>query len=81
MGFRDPADVGPLFYVSNVTGTSRTPSSAPAIGVTFRGTRKDLTVNDIIAAEGHGFPIFLPLLRSFGRPLFSWFVRDFSGER
>jgi hypothetical protein len=56
MGFRDPSQVGPLFYVDNVTGTSRTPGSAPAIGIGFSGIRRELTVNDIIAAEGPRIP-------------------------
>jgi hypothetical protein len=56
MGFRPASAVGPLFYVSNVSGTARIPSSAPEIGVTFQGSRVDLTVNDIIAAEGPRIP-------------------------
>ena len=56
MGFRDPNQIGPMFYVDNVTGTTRTASSAPAIGVSFRGMRQDLTVNDIIATEGPRIP-------------------------
>src|SRR5688572_33416480 len=56
MGFRDSSQIGAMFYVDNVTGTTRTASSAPAVGVTFRGTRQDLTVNDIIATEGPRIP-------------------------
>jgi IPT/TIG domain-containing protein len=56
MGFRDPNQVGPMFFVDNVTGTTRTPSSAPAIGISFSGTRQNLTVNDIIATEGPRIP-------------------------
>ncbi|MCI0423750.1 MAG: IPT/TIG domain-containing protein [Acidobacteria bacterium] len=56
MGFREPSQVGPMFYVSNISGTTRTPSSAPTIGVTFRGTRQNVTVDDIIAAEGPRIP-------------------------
>ena len=56
MGFRDPNQVGPMFYVDNVTGTTRTASSAPAIGISFSGTRQNLTVNDIIATEGPRIP-------------------------
>ena len=56
MGFRDPNQVGPMFFVDNVTGTTRTASSAPAIGISFRGTRQNLTVNDIIATEGPRIP-------------------------
>ncbi len=56
MGLRSALEVGPLFYVTDVSGTSRTPSSAPAIGVTFSGTRRDLTIDDIIVAEGPRIP-------------------------
>jgi hypothetical protein len=56
MGLRDPNQVGPMFFVDDVTGTARTASSAPAIGVSFRGTRQNLTVNDIIASEGPRIP-------------------------
>jgi IPT/TIG domain len=56
MGFRDPGQVGPMFYVDNITGTTRNASSAPAIGVTFAGTRQNVTINDIIAAEGPRIP-------------------------
>ncbi len=56
MGLRDPSQVGPLFYVNNISGTTRNPSSAPAIGVTFQGTRQNLTVDDIIAEEGVRVP-------------------------
>ncbi len=56
MGLRDSSEVDPVYYVTNVSGTRRVPSSPPAIGVTFSGTRRNLTVNDIIAAEGPRIP-------------------------
>src|SRR5262249_31689651 len=56
MGFRHATDVGPLFYVMNPSGTTRTRSSPPETGVTFRGTRVNLTINDIMAAEGSRLP-------------------------
>jgi hypothetical protein len=56
MGLIGPSEVGPLFYVTNVSGTTGTKESAPEIGVTFRGTRKNLTIDDIIAAEGPRVP-------------------------
>jgi hypothetical protein len=56
MGLRDASQVGPLFYVSGISGTSRVASSSPAIGVTFQGAREDLSVEDIIAAEGPRIP-------------------------
>jgi len=56
MGLRDPSQVGPMFYVDNVTGTSRLPGSPPAVGVSFRGTRQNVTINDAIAVEGLRIP-------------------------
>ncbi|HEX2521133.1 MAG TPA: IPT/TIG domain-containing protein, partial [Terriglobia bacterium] len=55
MGLREAFQVGPLFYVNNAGGTS-TPSSPPAIGVSFTGTRQEVTVDDIIEAEGPRIP-------------------------
>lgn len=52
MGLRDATEVAPFFFVESPTDTSRSPSSSPATGVTFRGTRRNLTVQDIIAEEG-----------------------------
>ena len=56
MGLRAAEQVDPSFLVTNVTGTRRNSSSAPALGVTFHGTRSDLTVYDIIAAAGPRIP-------------------------
>ena len=50
MGVRRPEDVRPVFIVRNPTGTSPTdPGRDPQTGVTFRGTRKDVPMADIIA--------------------------------
>jgi len=58
MGLRNAADVGPLFYVQPVTrGHAATDvTDLSDIGLTFSGTRRDLTVQDIIAAEGPRVP-------------------------
>jgi hypothetical protein len=51
MGLRDQSEVSPAFVVFNPTGTGRTNGSAPAVGVTFGGTKHTVTVNDIISAN------------------------------
>ena len=51
MGLRPADEVQPSFLVENPS-TPRSPSSPPAVGVTFDGTRKDITADMIIAAEG-----------------------------
>ena len=56
MGLLPSSEVGPLFYVSNVSGTSKTKDSGTEVGITFRGTRVDLTVNEILAANGVRIP-------------------------
>ena len=56
MGLIPSSEVGPLFHVSNVSGTTKTRDSGTEIGATFRGTRVDLTVNEIIAANGVRIP-------------------------
>jgi len=48
MGLIPAADVPPFFYV----GGCFDPAAEPAIGVTLQGPRIDLTIDDIIAAEG-----------------------------
>jgi hypothetical protein len=56
MGLRPADQVNPFFLVANVSGTRRTSSSAPAEGVAFRGVRRNLSVDDIIAAAGPRIP-------------------------
>jgi hypothetical protein len=51
MGLRGASEVPPMFLVTAVTsGGSAT--AAPRIGVEIRGTRKDVTIADIVAANG-----------------------------
>jgi subtilase family serine protease len=56
MGLRGGAGVPPFYFVDNPSGTTRTPSSAPAVGITTNGTRHDVTLQDVIACEGPRFP-------------------------
>jgi hypothetical protein len=54
MGLVADNQVLPFFYVDNPTNVagSRTASSSPAVGVTFNGTRRDVLIQDVIAALG-----------------------------
>ena len=59
MGLRPASDVEPLFYVQPDAGVpykSDDITIPSAIGATFRGTRKDMSVQEIIAAEGSRLP-------------------------
>ena len=58
MGLVGPGDVPTFFYVQNPTNVSpvRTSESAPQIGVTFNGTRRDVRIEDIIAIHGPRVP-------------------------
>jgi len=53
MGLRGPGEVAPAFYVDNAN-TSR--NALPRVGVTIRGDRRDVTVEQIIEAEGRRTP-------------------------
>ena len=65
MGLREPAEVGPFFLVENphdfsppttVGGQPWSSVSRPHAGLKFRGRRRDLSVNDVIASEGSREP-------------------------
>jgi len=58
MGLVAPASVPSFFYVEAPTNMSATRNreSAPQIGVTFNGTRREILVNDIIAIHGTRLP-------------------------
>ena len=51
MGLRAASEVPPMFLVSRVT-SGGSAGDAPRIGADIRGTRKDLTIADIVAANG-----------------------------
>jgi hypothetical protein len=58
MGLVSESQVPSFFYVENPTNVvpSRTAESAPRVGVTFNGTRRDVLIQDIIAVEGPRVP-------------------------
>jgi len=58
MGLIDQSQVPPFFYVQNATNVTprRTATSAPEVGVTFSGTRRDVTIDAVIAANGPRVP-------------------------
>ncbi len=58
MGLLDESEVPPIFYVQNPTNVSppRHARSAPEVGVTFQGTRREVTIDAIIAAAGRREP-------------------------
>jgi len=51
MGLRAPSEVPPMFLVTAVT-SGQSAEDAPRTGVEIRGTRKDVRITDIIAANG-----------------------------
>lgn len=63
MGLIPKESVEPFFYVDNASG--RDPTARPEIGVTIAGDRVDLTVDDIIAAEGPRVPSSVDAPKSF----------------
>ncbi len=65
MGLRDTTEVPPWFVVANprmlsappgFTCTTFVASCAPAVGVEFSGTRRDLTINNVISIAGARVP-------------------------
>jgi hypothetical protein len=58
MGLVDQTQVPPFFYVESPTNIvpSRTAVSAPEVGVTFDGIRRDVTIDDVIAVVGRRVP-------------------------
>jgi hypothetical protein len=58
MGLVPETAVPPFFYVENPTNMSptRTSESAPEVGMTFNGTRRDVLIQDVIAIHGPRVP-------------------------
>lgn len=58
MGLRDPAEVAPMFYVDVGAPTAESAAFPVPVGQpqTITGTREDLTVQDVIRAEGPRVP-------------------------
>ena len=58
MGLVDQTQVPPFFYVQNPENIvpPKTAESSPQVGVTFTGTRRDVTIDDVIAVMGPRTP-------------------------
>jgi hypothetical protein len=58
MGLVPDSAVPPFFYVESPTNMSanRSPESAPEVGITFNGTRRDVLIQDVIAVLGARAP-------------------------
>ena len=65
MGLRDASEVPPVFFVRTPSGVDNDPGREPQTGVTFAGTRKDVTIGDMIAAMGDRNPRGAPASRPF----------------
>ena len=53
MGLRGPGEVDPLFYVAN-SNVSR--NALPRVNVSIRGQRRNVAIEDLVAAEGRRTP-------------------------
>ncbi len=58
MGLVSPSQVPTFFYVDNPVNVAggREADSAPRVGVTFNGTRRDVLIDDVIAINGPRIP-------------------------
>ena len=58
MGLLAPSQVPSFFYVENPVNMSatRTRESAPEVGVTFNGTRRDVLIGDVVSVLGPRVP-------------------------
>ena len=52
IGLLAEADVPPAFFVEGPSGASQDRESAPQTGVSFAGTRRDVSIGDVVAAMG-----------------------------
>ncbi len=73
MGLVPSSAVPPFFYVENPTGTTKERASAPHIGDTFTGTRRDVLIDDVIAVNGTRNPSSDSSPRTF-RQAFAYIV-------
>jgi hypothetical protein len=66
MGMRDASEVPSFFFVRNPSGTSDIdPGREPRTGVTFGGTRKDVSIGDVVSALGARRPAGAPWAAPF----------------
>ena len=52
MGLRSAGEVPSFFFIRNPSGTTRTRSSSPEVGVTVSGTRQNVSISQITAIAG-----------------------------
>ena len=52
MGLLGASEVPPAFYVESPSGASQDRESAPRTGVAFTGTRREVSIRDVVAAMG-----------------------------
>ncbi|MCD6288321.1 MAG: hypothetical protein J7M12_04320, partial [Candidatus Hydrogenedentes bacterium] len=74
MGMIPPEDVPPMFLITD-HDSSISPAQAPTLGVTVTGTRKPVTVDDIISASGPRVPSWQNAQHAF-RQAFVLFVKN-----
>jgi hypothetical protein len=60
MGLRDASEVPPFFFARSPSGTNTDPGRDPRTGVAFTGTRKDVSIADVVAALGPRSPAPAP---------------------
>jgi len=66
MGMRDASEVLPFFFVRNPLGARGTDTGRkPATGVVFSGTRKEVSMADVVAALGTRNPAGAPWAQPF----------------
>ena len=74
MGLIPPSAVPPSFFVQN----SGDKSAAPKVGVNFSGTRVNVTIQQIVQAEGPRVPSSATSQKSF-REAFIYFIKPGTG--
>lgn len=82
MGIRAASDVPPMFYVKEPVASGRLGSAArqPEVGLSFDGVRKEVRVEDIVAAMGERRPAAAVAQRDF-RYAFALVVPDGESPR
>jgi hypothetical protein len=65
MGMRDASEVPPFFFVRNAVGASSDAGRNPQTGVVFSGTRKDVSIGDVVSALRPRAPAATPWAAPF----------------
>jgi hypothetical protein len=56
MGLLSESEVPPAFFVENPSGANFDPESSPQSGVSFSGTRREVSIADVVAVMGRRNP-------------------------